>query len=128
MKDPKKNLYPIVGYLKRDEDEALIKWLIDQPGKSKIVRIALEDYWHKHTNGQNLSKNMQASINPEAIYEAVDQALANRLDLGSIRQVVEAGVSNALANLPINTLAVQNGQQTETEENWQEDFEDFIID
>ena len=128
--EQEQKLIPVMCYLKPGEDDHLINWLTKQKGKSKskIMRRALEDYWQRKASNGNGSQVAQATINPEAIYEAVDQALANRLDLVSIRQVVEAGVSNALANLPLTAVATQNGDQAENEENWLEDFDDFIID
>lgn len=43
----------------------------------------------------------QAIIDPATIYQAIDAALSERLDLTIIRQVVEAAVSQALTGLEL---------------------------
>ncbi len=85
-------------YLNPERDADLLAWLSQQKSKSAAIRQALWAYLEHQNNAPPVNAaGVQAIIDPDTIYRAIDEALAERLDLTLIHQVVEAAVSNALA-------------------------------
>lgn len=93
---------PMHIYFNPERDEAILTWLAGQKNRSAAVREALSAYLQIETSHPATPSQVpaQAIIDPATIYQAIDAALAERLDLSIIRQVVEAAVSQSLAGLP----------------------------
>ncbi len=97
-----KKFISIPIYFNPERDAALLTWLAGQKNKAAAVREALWAYIQAEANHPAVPSQVpaQAIIDPVTIYQAIDAALAERLDLTVIRQVVEAAVSQSLAGLP----------------------------
>jgi hypothetical protein len=97
---------PMHIYLNPERDEAILTWLAGQKNRSAAVREALSVYLQTEKSNPATSQiTTQAVIDPATIYQAIDAALAERLDLGVIRQVVEAAVGQALAGLELSQVS-----------------------
>ena len=109
-------------YLNRDRDGEAIAWLDTQKNISATVREALLFYL-AHQPG-NETPASTTPINSAAVYQAIDQALTERFDLSAIRQVVEAGVSNALSGL---SLSAARTSPVDEEEDWLDEFDNTLL-
>lgn len=97
---------PLHVYFNPERDTANLRWLEQQQSKSAAVREALRAYLQWQADDVASSEvTVLATVDADTIYQAVDEALAERLDLTAIRQVVEAAVGNALAGLTLTQVS-----------------------
>lgn len=89
---------PLHIYLNPERDTAILAWLEGQKNKSAAVREALEVYLQ--TGNVSRVGMTQATLDPTALYQTLDQALKEHLDWGYLRQIVEVAVRHAMAGLP----------------------------
>jgi len=124
----KPKLISAITYLSPKRDKPIIEWLAKQENKAEAIREALWAFIQTpsadSSTRQSAVSVAQATIDPEAIHQAVNQALAEYFDLSVIRQVVEAGVGNALTGLNVKGVS-----QTAAEDgdNWLDELNDNLM-
>jgi hypothetical protein len=103
----------VTTYLLVEEDSELIAYLKSQTNRSAAARRLL-----KLGFGGEQNDRTGASITDGSLKQAIAEGLSMYLDPALFRQIVEAGVSNALAGLDLATLGEESSftEATEAEE------------
>ncbi len=101
-------------YLYPDEDADLIAWL-DTLGrgvnKSRLVKEVLRQGLQSGAGPSNAAASI--SLEADVVREAIGTAIAEHLDLGEIRRVVEAAVVTALAAARVTMVQAQDEDDDE---------------
>jgi len=95
----KRRLWQCTIYLDPDEDQALITWLQSRRNQSAAGRDLLLDGFRVLSDRGG--ERGQAGLDPATIVQAIEQALTERLNPALFRQIVEAGVRDALGDLSL---------------------------
>jgi len=113
-------------YLNERKDAALVAWLDGQSNTSEAIREGLRTRLQTQQSPASAPGAVEVAIDAEAIQRAIAGALDDRhLSLQAIRQVVEAVIKDALAEM---TIAGAAAGETPEEDDWLDGLDEMIID
>ncbi len=114
--------------LHEDRDKDLIKWLealddLPYGAKSQAIKEALR----RGIDNRTTSAPANATLDADAVREAVTNAIAQSLDLAEIRRVVEAAVASALAAIRVNVVEETTGEDDDGSEDFLDTLGDELL-
>jgi len=122
-------------YLNASKDAALVAWLDAQSNTSEAIREGLRGHLQAQQSPASAPGAIEVAIDarpalPKVSNRAIREVIAGALDdrhlnLRAIRQVVEAVIKDALAEM---TIAGATAGETPDEDDWLDGLDEMIID
>ncbi len=108
------------------QDDDLLEWL-----DSLDPRInrgeAIKEALRRGIDNRTTSAPANATLDADAVREAVTNAIAQSLDLAEIRRVVEAAVTSALAAIRVNVVEETTGEDDDESEDFLDTLGDELL-